>query len=68
MAEAITQTAPTGFAEGQAQFEPIKKPEASPPEPEVMRTAQATASPIENDDLRAALERLGRSVLSKPKH
>jgi len=64
----ITQTAPTGFAEGQAQFEPIKKPEASLPEPEVMRAAQATASPIENDDLRAALERLGRSVLSKPKH
>ena len=64
----ITQTAPTGFAEGQAQFEPPKKPDARPPEPEVVRAAQATASPIENDDLRAALERLGRNVLSKPKH
>ena len=61
----VTQTAPTGFAEGQAQFEPPKKPDPAPPRAEVLRAAQATASPIENDDLRAALERLGRNVLSK---
>lgn len=64
----ITQTAPTGFAEGQALFEPLKKSDPSPPRPEVLRAAQATASPIQNDDLRAALERLGQNVLSKPKH
>lgn len=64
----ITQTAPTGFAEGQALFAPLKKPDPGPPRPEVLRAAQATASPIQNDDLRAALERLGQNVLSKPKH
>jgi hypothetical protein len=62
----ITQTAPTGFAEGQAQFEPAPTQTAPPePAPQIVQAASRVASPIQNDDLRAALERLGRNVLSK---
>jgi hypothetical protein len=64
----ITQTAPDGFHEGQALFKPQQKPEIQPPDPEIIRAAAKTVSPIQSDDLRAALERLGRNVLSKPKH
>jgi len=61
----ITQTAPTGFAEGQAQFA-APAPKARPePAPETCRDAAETAGAIADDGLRAALERLGRNVLSK---
>ncbi|TDE35972.1 DUF721 domain-containing protein [Antarcticimicrobium sediminis] len=61
----ITQTAPTGFAEGQAQFDaPPPKPRPEPG-PEICKAAHETAGAIADDDLRAALERLGRNVLSK---
>lgn len=64
----ITQTAPTGFAEGQALFEP-RKPTAKPqPDHQIRTKAAAAASPIKNDDLREALEHLGRNILSKAKH
>ncbi len=61
----ITQTAPTGFAEGQAQFERPAPPPQAEPSPEVRRQAAETAGEIGDDNLRAALERLGRNVLSK---
>lgn len=64
----ITQTAPEGFHEGQALFEHPQESEIQPPDPETVRAAAKTASPIQSDDLRTALERLGRNVLSKPKH
>jgi len=64
----ITQTAPTGFAEGQAVFRPEPPRAETPPDPAVVAKAAQTAGPIENDDLRAALERLGRNVLSKSNH
>jgi len=64
----ITQTAPEGFHEGQAVFEHPQKREAQPPDPATAQAAARTVSPIQSDDLRAALERLGRNVLSKPKH
>jgi hypothetical protein len=61
----ITQTAATGFAEGQAQFAPAA-PKAKPqPSREVLEEAERTAQPIENDALRDALEKLARNVLSK---
>lgn len=63
----ITQTAPTGFAEGQAQFaapKPAPKPE---PAPEAVAAVHEAVTPVQNDDLRAALERLGRNVLIKSK-
>lgn len=64
----ITQTAPIGFAEGQAQFG--HKPKAPAPviPPEIVAEAAQTAAGVESKDLRAALERLGRNVLSKKKH
>ncbi|MBJ6372899.1 DUF721 domain-containing protein [Sedimentitalea arenosa] len=64
----ITQTAPTGFAEGQAMFAP-PEPVAPPPlDPQKLARAAEAARPIQNEDLRAALERLGRNVLSKSQH
>lgn len=65
----ITQTAATGFAEGQVQFEYAEKP--TKPDaiaPDVQARADSVAEPIDNQDLRQALERLGRNVLSKPNH
>lgn len=64
----ITQTAPTGFAEGQARFEPVKAAGIPPADPQKVAQAAEAARPIDNEDLRAALERLGRNVLSKPQH
>lgn len=61
----ITQTAPTGFAEGQAQFAPKQPPRGNPVDARAEADAEQAARPIANDDLRAALERLGRNVLSK---
>ncbi|MCI2400157.1 DciA family protein [Aliiroseovarius subalbicans] len=60
----ITQTAPTGFAEGQAQFTPA--PKAKPgPNPETKAKARKTAAPVKDDRLRAALEALGQNILSR---
>ncbi|WP_135506511.1 DUF721 domain-containing protein [Roseovarius aestuariivivens] len=64
----ITQTAPTGFADGQASFEhrPVSKP-APQPDPATVRKVTELAEPVGDDDLRAALETLGRNVLSRTK-
>ncbi len=62
----ITQTAATGFAEGQAAF--TYKPKAPPaPDPAILAEAARTAAPIQNDDLRQALERLGQNILNRRK-
>lgn len=63
----ITQTAPTGFAEGQASFAPKPKPTKPQISPEIAADAAQSASGVGDDDLRAALERLGQNVLSKQK-
>ncbi|KUJ77892.1 RNA-binding protein [Ruegeria marisrubri] len=63
----ITQTAPTGFAEGQAQFTHKAEPAKTAPAPEIVAEASKAASEVHDGDLRAALERLGRNVLSKKK-
>ena len=63
----LTQTAPTGFAEGQAQFGHAPKRATPLPSAEVVKQAEETAKPIENDTLREALERLGRNVMTKQK-
>ena len=62
----ITQTAPTGFAEGQASFEHRPKA-AEKPAPSEMTLAAAAklAQPVGDAGLRDALEMLGRNVLSK---
>jgi hypothetical protein len=63
----ITQTAATGFAEGRAQFAPAPKPDRPAPDPRATRVAGDLARPVESEDLRQALERLGRNVLSRSK-
>ena len=66
----ITQTAATGFAEAQAVFAGQAPKPASPAteDPTIAAAADALAQPVEDTDLRRALESLGRNVLSKRKH
>ncbi|MEM7640992.1 MAG: DciA family protein [Pseudomonadota bacterium] len=63
---AVTQTAPTGFAEGQADFKarPQSRPVAAP---ETCKAATETTKHIEDEGLRLALERLATNVLTKDK-
>jgi len=61
----ITQTAPTGFAEGQASFEVRPKARVVETSPKVAQEAQGLARDVGNDELRTALERLARNVLSR---
>lgn len=62
----ITQTAPTGFAEGRVAFEQAPKRQKSL-DPVVQSAAKDLSSKVENEDLRAALAALGANVLSKQK-
>jgi hypothetical protein len=59
----VTQTAPTGFAEGQVAFRPAPKPAEPEPDPERLSRVTEGLRNIENDDLRAALEALARKVV-----
>jgi hypothetical protein len=62
----ITQTAATGFAEGQVEF--IAAPKApKAPDAEVQAEAARTAAPIQNDALRMALEAMGQNILTRRK-
>lgn len=62
----VTQTAPTGFAEGQVAFTgPDRTAGVAKPDPKIAQEAQRTAAPVSDDGLRAALEDLGRNVLSR---
>ena len=62
----ITQTAADGFAEGRAEFEHRPRAaQAPPPDPRAEGAAAELASPVGDENLRAALEALGRNVLSK---
>ena len=64
----VTQTAPTGFAEGQASFQHRPKPaQQSEPDPKAQARAADLTAPIGDTSLRTALEALGRNVLSKTK-
>lgn len=60
----ITQTAPTGFAEGQVRFAPAPKT-AAPPDPAIRRRAETLSGEVHDGQLRAALEALGEKVLSR---
>jgi hypothetical protein len=60
----ITQTAPTGFAEGQVAFRQARAPRREP-DPAKLAQALSGAKEIENDGLREALARLARNVLTK---
>jgi hypothetical protein len=62
----LTQTAATGFAEGQAQFTPAPKV-PPPPDPALEAEARAKAEGVADEGLRAALERLGQNILTRRK-
>jgi hypothetical protein len=64
----ITQTAPTGFAEGQVAFTPKPKPAPEPPDPAIKDAARTLSGEIGDQTLRAALEALGEKVLSRPRN
>jgi hypothetical protein len=63
----ITQTAPTGFAEGQVAFKPAPKARPVQPDPKIMSQARAVAGIVTDDGLRQAREALGQNVLSRSK-
>ena len=60
----ITQTAPTGFAEGQVAFAPAPKAIAVP-DPAILQKAAQTAAPVKDESLRAALEALAQNILTR---
>jgi hypothetical protein len=60
----ITQTAPTGFADGRVAFAPAAKTKKTPSEA-VQSTARNLSEGIESDALRAALTALGANVIHK---
>lgn len=60
----LTQTAPTGFAEGQASFDHAPKAPAVP-DAEARRAAQALAADISDPALQAAVARLAALKLSR---
>lgn len=62
----LTQTAATGFAEGQAEF--TTAPRAKPaPSPAVTEEAARTAAPVRDDSLRRAIESLTQNFLTRQK-
>ncbi|MGR3493595.1 MAG: DUF721 domain-containing protein [Shimia sp.] len=63
----VTQTAATGFAEGQVEFRAKPKTPATP-DPAVVAQASAAAAPVADQTLREALEALGTNVLTKSRH
>lgn len=60
----LTQTAPTGFAEGRAQFEHMPVVETVP-DPEARQAAEALAADITDPALQAALTRLAMLKLTR---
>ncbi|UWR30311.1 DciA family protein [Sulfitobacter sp. W002] len=61
----ITQTAATGFAEGQVAFDHKPKAEKPSPTPALQRKAAEAAQPVTDEGLREALARLGENILNK---
>lgn len=62
----ITQTAPTGFAEGRVAFGGPKKASAGPT-PEIKAEAAIMSDDVSSPELKAALAALGANILSKRK-
>ncbi|MGZ9809085.1 DUF721 domain-containing protein [Pseudoroseicyclus sp. H15] len=61
----LTQTAPTGFAEGQTPFS--AKPEKPAPDKRAEASAASLTEGVKDEGLRAALAVLGANVLTKAK-
>ncbi len=60
----ITQTAPTGFAEGAVAFGPAPAPAAAPVAPEMRAAAEAAARPFADSALRDAIAALAQNVFA----
>lgn len=61
----ITQTAPTGFSDGQVAFERKPQPKAEPaPDPATQAKAREVATGVRDGGLREALERLGQNIMT----
>lgn len=60
----VTQTAPTGFAEGRVAFAARAEQEKPAPDPEKLARSMADVDRIEDTGLRDALARLARNVLT----
>jgi hypothetical protein len=60
----LTQTAPIGFAEGQAEFVAAPKP-LSAPDPVLRAKAGEAADGIADPALRSALEQLAQNILTR---
>jgi len=59
----LTQTAATGFAEGQTPF--TGPPKEAMPDPRLVAKAHDLAKPIQDQTLRQALEHLGQNILTR---
>ena len=64
----ITQTAPTGFAEGQAVFAPAPRSAVPAIDPEIEASSANLSKDVTNDELRLALQALGANVLMKSRN
>ena len=64
----ITQTAPTGFAEGQAAFTAAPRAAVAMPDPEIEARSSSLSKDVTNDELRLALKALGANVLTKSRN
>ncbi len=60
----VTQTAPTGFAEGKVAFQGAEPAKMSEPDPEHLARVTEGLKEIEDESLRSALERLARKVVT----
>ena len=61
----ITQTAPSGFAEGATPFDPAPGPDTPRPDPDARAAAATDTAGVADAGLRAALEALATNVYSK---
>ena len=61
----LTQTAPTGFAEGQASFGPAPVPARPAPDPAQERAAAHMADGFDDPTLAAAIRRLALNVATR---
>ena len=62
----VTQTAATGFSEGQVAFTPAPVKEHNKrPDPVLKEKAAQVAKPVHDENLRMALEKLGENILTK---
>ena len=63
----VTQTAPTGFAEGQVAFRPAAETPAAAPDPARLARVMEGVETVEDEKLKQALARLAENVLTPRK-